>query len=136
MKNLKSQNFKTVKQTFLGLRTVVYQVPDIRKAKEWYTKVLGVKPYFDENFYVGFNVGGYELGLHPQEENIKTSGGGVTTYWGVEDVDKVFKNLISNGATAHEEPTNVGGEIVVASVRDPWGNLFGIIYNPDFMLEG
>lgn len=115
---------------------MVYQVPDIRKAKEWYTKVLGVKPYFDENFYVGFNVGGYELGLHPQEENIKTSGGGVTTYWGVEDVDKVFKNLISNGATAHEEPTNVGGEIVVASVRDPWGNLFGIIYNPDFMLEG
>ncbi len=120
---------------FQGLRTVVYQVSDIRKAKEWYTTVLGVKPYFDEDFYVGFNVGGYELGLQPQEEHLKTNTGGVTVYWGVKDVEKEFGNLISIGATAHEEPTNVGGEIVVASVKDPWGNLFGIIYNPEFKPE-
>ena len=50
---------------FLGLRTVVYKVSDLGRAKAWYTKVLGIEPYFDEPFYVGFNVGGYELGLDP-----------------------------------------------------------------------
>ena len=47
----------------LGLRTVIYRTPDIAAGKLWYTKFLGFGPYFDQPFYVGFNVGGYELGL-------------------------------------------------------------------------
>jgi len=35
---------------FLGLRTVVYHVSDLDKAKGWYSAALGVKPYFDEAF--------------------------------------------------------------------------------------
>ena len=50
---------------FLGLRTVIYPSPDLATAKAWYTQALGQDPYFDEPFYVGFNVGGYELGLDP-----------------------------------------------------------------------
>ncbi|MGA3300876.1 MAG: VOC family protein, partial [Candidatus Acidiferrales bacterium] len=51
---------------FLGLRTVKYDVQDVAKAKEWYSKVFGVQPYFDEPaYYVGYNIGGYELGLTP-----------------------------------------------------------------------
>ena len=49
----------------LGLRTAIYRTPDIAAGKLWYTKVLGFPPYFDQPFYVGFNVGGYELGLLP-----------------------------------------------------------------------
>ena len=56
----------------LGLRTVVYELYDLKAAKEWYTEALGFGPYFDEPFYVGFNVGGYELGLVPAEENAPT----------------------------------------------------------------
>lgn len=48
-----------------GLRTVVYGVQDIVAAKAWYREVLGIEPYFDQPFYVGFHVGGYELGLDP-----------------------------------------------------------------------
>ena len=48
-----------------GLRTVVYPVSDLGRAKEWYSAALEQAPYFDEPFYVGFNVGGYELGLVP-----------------------------------------------------------------------
>src|SRR5687768_13517480 len=99
-----------MKSKFLGLRTAIYKVPDISKAKEWYIKVLGIKPYFDESFYVGFNVGGYELGLHPEEKKSKSKEGGVTAYWGVDNVEKVFKDLISSGASSYEEPNNVGGE--------------------------
>ena len=118
---------------FQGLRTVGYKVSDITAAKEWYSKILGVEPYFDMPFYVGFNVGGYELGLQPQEDGgAKTSN--VVAYWGVDDVQATFDALIASGATAHGEPMDVGEGIIVASVKDPWGNAFGIIYNPHFKL--
>ncbi len=118
---------------FLGLRTAIYKVQDITEATEWYTKVLSLEPYFNEPFYVGFNVAGYELGLHPQEGEI-TKPDSVITYWGVDDVEAMHAMLLSAGASPHEEPTEVGGGIIVAAVKDPWGNVFGIIYNPHFKL--
>lgn len=119
---------------FLGLRTTIYRVSDMDQAKAWYSNVLGVGPYFDEPFYVGFNVAGYELGLQPEEGTIKTKSEGVQTYWGVEDVESTFNTLLDLGATVYENPTEVGGGIVVAMVKDPWDNLFGVIYNPHFSL--
>ncbi|MBX2906594.1 MAG: VOC family protein [Taibaiella sp.] len=117
-----------------GLRTVVYTTTDLQATKEWYSKAFGIEPYFDEVFYVGFNVGGYELGLHPAESTPKGSGYGGTAYWGVDDAEAAYNNLIAAGATALEKPTEVGGGIVVATVADPWGNSLGIIYNPHFKL--
>jgi len=117
---------------FLGLRTIVIKVDDIVAAREWYTEVLGTKPYFDEPFYVGFNVAGYELGLQPKERISDVPSSAVTPYWGVEDVESAYQRLLSLGATSVEAPVNVGGPLVVASVSDPWGNVFGIIFNPEF----
>ena len=99
--------------------------------KEAYRKA----PYFDEPFYVGFNIGGYELGLLPDENMKNERSENVVTYWGVEDAQKVYNAFIKLGAEKHEEPHNVGGDLVVASVRDPWGNVIGFIYNPAFILE-
>lgn len=117
---------------FLGLRTVGYKVNDIEKAKQWYTDILGFPPYFDEPFYVGFNVAGFELGLQPVETPTDLPSSKVIAYWGVENINDAFDSLIALGAKPMEEPTNVGGELMVASVLDPWGNAFGIIYNPYF----
>lgn len=119
---------------FLGLRTLGYQVSDIASAKNWYTEVLGIQPYFDMPFYVGFNVGGYELGLAHQEVVEPAKVNNATTYWGVENVQEVYDMLLGKGATEHEKPTDVGEGIVVAAVKDPWGNVFGIICNPHFKL--
>ena len=118
----------------LGLRTVVYKVDDLTKGKEWYSKAFDQKPYFDEPFYVGFNIGGYELGLLPAEENEKRDSGKATTYWGVEDIDSSLKVMMNLGASEYEKPTDVGDGIMVASVNDPWGNKIGLIYNPFFKL--
>jgi catechol 2,3-dioxygenase-like lactoylglutathione lyase family enzyme len=49
----------------LGLRTAIYPVPDLAAGKAWYSRVLGREPYFDQPFYVGYAVGGFELGLIP-----------------------------------------------------------------------
>jgi len=115
---------------FLGLRTAVYCVSDIGKAKTWYSSILGIAPYFDEPFYVGFNVAGFELGLMPEEG--QTKGNAHIAFWGVEDAEKSLQELLDRGATANEAVQDVGGGIKVASVKDPFGNVFGIIENPHF----
>ena len=118
----------------LGLRTTIYKVPDLAKAKAWYTKAFQTKPYFDEPFYVGFNIAGYELGLIPEEGEPAAKGENVLTYWGVEDIKKEYDRFIKEGALEASKPENVGGEIMVATVKDPWGNSIGLIYNPEFKL--
>jgi predicted enzyme related to lactoylglutathione lyase len=115
----------------LGLRTTIYKVDDLAKAKEWYAKAFEAQPYFDEPFYVGFNIQGYELGLQP-DDSVK--GDNTLAYWGVENIQEEYKRLINLGATEHEKPMNVGGELMVCSVRDPWDNIIGLIYNPYFKL--
>ena len=118
----------------LGLRTVIYKVADIEAAKGWYNQAFQSTPYFDEPFYVGYNIGGYELGLQPEEENAGKKGGNVSVYWGVKDVQAAYERLLELGATGYEKPENVGGPIIVATVKDPWGNLIGLIYNPEFKI--
>lgn len=119
-----------MKSRLLGLRTAIYKVSDLAMAKAWYADAFGVAPYFDEAFYVGFNIRGYELGLHPADVPLKSDN--VSTYWGVKDIQKEFDRFISMGASLHEAPQNVGGQIMIASVKDPWGNVIGLIYNPEF----
>jgi len=120
----------------LGLRTVAYKVEDLTKAKEWYSKAFAEDPYFDEPFYVGFKIGGYELGLQPVEGEGNIIGNSVITYWGVDDIEKSIQDMLDLGATINDEPLDVGGGVVVASVTDPWNNIIGLIYNPHFKLDG
>ena len=115
----------------LGLRTVIYPAPDLARAREWYAGLLGVRPYFDEPFYVGFSVGGFELGLLPDGQPGAT---GPQALWGVPNAAEAFARLLELGATSLEPVTEVGGDIKVAAVLDPFGNRLGIIENPGFDL--
>lgn len=116
-----------------GLRTVIYKVPDLEAAKTWYARVLGFEPYFAEPYYVGFRVGGFELGLDPDMEGGRP-GEGMVAHWGVADAAAEFERLTRIGAAAHMPPRDVGGGIVVAAVKDPFRNAFGIVQNPHFSL--
>ncbi|HSJ09466.1 MAG TPA: VOC family protein [Longimicrobiales bacterium] len=116
----------------LGLRSGIHHVADLDAAKRWYADLLGTQPYFDEPFYVGFDVGGYELGLNPDTSKVQPGRGGAVLYWGVTDADAVFARLLELGATEVEAVSDVGGGIRVAIVEDPFGNLLGIIENPHF----
>ena len=86
------------KASLLGLRTTIYKVSDISKARDWYEKAFETKAYFDEPYYVGFNIGGYELGLQPEEglKGVKIES--VVSYWGVEKIQEVYDRLLSLGA--------------------------------------
>lgn len=117
---------------FQGLRTVVYHVDHLDEAKAWYSAAFATDPYFDEPFYVGFTIGGFELGLVPDGA---VGRGGVAVYWGVSDADAALKRMLELGAGENEEVTDVGGGVRVATVLDPFGNVLGIIENPHFKLE-
>lgn len=110
---------------FETLRTIVYPVSDLATAKAWWTDLLGSAPYFDEPYYVGINVGGNEVGLVPDPEEQSP-----TAYWRVRDVAAAYQRLLELGATAHEEPHEVGGGLVTAAVRDSSANLIGVISVP------
>ncbi|MDH3190638.1 MAG: SRPBCC domain-containing protein [Acidimicrobiia bacterium] len=111
-----------------GLRTNTMSVRDLESAKSWYTELLGFDPYFDEPFYVGYDVAGYEFGLAHGEPGV----GGSVSYWAVEDPEGLVTRAVGMGATAREEVKDVGEGIVLGTVIDPFGNEFGVIRNPHF----
>ena len=113
----------------LGLRTAIYPVKDLDAAKTWYATVIGHAPYFDQPFYVGFNVGGFELGLVPDGTPGTT---GPQPLWGVANAADSLARLVELGAEVLEAVQDVGEGIRVAAVRDPFGNRLGIIENPHF----
>ena len=115
-----------------GLRSQIYEVADLDGAKAWYTELLGKPPYFDQPFYVGFHVGGYELGLLPSE----TGTVGSVTYWGVPNADAAYARLLELGAKESRPVEDVGEGIRLGAVTDPQGNVLGVIENPHFHLEG
>jgi len=119
--------------TAVGLRTVIYPVSDLTAAKGWYAKAFGASPYFDEPFYVGFEIGGYELGLHPETAS-EDRGGGVA-YWGVPAIVAALEHFLAVGAREVSPVQDVGGGIKVALVADPFGNRIGLIENPHFRQE-
>jgi predicted enzyme related to lactoylglutathione lyase len=116
----------------LGLRTVIYHVSDLPRAKAWYADAFGVEPYFDEPYYVGFNVGGFELGLDPDTGGAPPGPGGCVAFWGVAAVDAAVHHFTKLGAALKAPVQDVGGDIRVATLADPFGNLIGLIENPHF----
>ena len=125
---LRNANYES-EDMILGLRTAIYPVKDLDAAKAWYSQVVGQAPYFDQPFYVGFSVGGFELGLGPDGE---AGVAGAQPLWGVLSAEQAFSKLLSLGAVSLEPVTEVGDGIKVAAVQDPFGNRFGIIENPHF----
>lgn len=119
--------------TLRGLATAIYPVPDLTRAKAWYAKAFGLEPYFDQPFYVGFEVAGYELGLLPDEN--RPGPQGVVAYWRVDDIDAAISHFLECGATLVNEAKDVGDGVKVAVVADPFGNSIGLIENPHFDLS-
>ena len=118
----------------LGLRTVIFKVSDLARAKAWYGAAFDIAPYFDEPFYVGFNVGGFELGLDPDVKKQTPGPGGAVAYWGVRDLRGAMAGFEARGVTARSPLQDVGEGILVATIEDPFGNLIGLIENPHFAM--
>jgi predicted enzyme related to lactoylglutathione lyase len=105
-----------------GIRTTVYPVKDITKAKVLYRQLLGVEPIADEAYYVGFKVGGQDIGLDPNGHRE-----GATAYYEVDDIRNVLQSLLDTGAQIVQEVKDVSGGRLIASVKDADGNIIGLL---------
>ena len=92
------------------------------------------QPYFDQPFYVGFNIAGYELGLQPNQSGDAPGPGGGIAYWRVANVEGAAGHFVTMGASIRTPVRDVGDAIRVATITDPFGNTIGLIENPHFEL--
>jgi predicted enzyme related to lactoylglutathione lyase len=111
-----------------GLKSVVFPVRDLGQAKAVYGALLGVPPYADEAYYVGFRVGDQELGLDPNGHRQGMTG--AVGYWEVADIAATIKAVTEAGATLQGEVRDVGGGMLIATVQDADGNVFGLRQSP------
>jgi predicted enzyme related to lactoylglutathione lyase len=111
-----------------AVKTIIYPVKDLAKAKALYGELLGVKPDMDEPYYVGFNVDGQDIGLDPNGHVQGMTG--PVAYWQVDDIKASLDGLLRAGAEAQQAVKDVGGGKLVASVKDTDGNVIGLIQMP------
>ncbi|MDO8732806.1 MAG: VOC family protein [Actinomycetota bacterium] len=112
----------------LGLATVIFPTADLQASRTWWQQALGKEPYFDEPFYVGFDLNGYELGINPGAP----IDNGPVTYLRTENIERAFSQFIDNGCTIVGGISAVGEGIRVGELRNPEGFVFGVIENPNF----
>ena len=99
-----------------GIKTVIYPVKDLQKAKTLFKKLLGVEPYADEAYYVGFKVGDQDIGLDPHGHQY-----GATAYYHVDDIRRNLQLLVDSGAQVLQEVKDVGGGRLIAAAKDAEG---------------
>lgn len=131
------------KQTLRGLATISFFADEITKAKEWYTELLGIEPYYsfpskEQPAYIEFRIGDYqhELGIIDKKYfpiSSNSQPGGAIAFWHVDQIEATNQKLLSMGATQYEPITKRDAGFVTASVVDPFGNVLGIMYNPHYL---
>jgi predicted enzyme related to lactoylglutathione lyase len=119
-----------------GVRTIIYPVKDVARAKTLFRKLLGVEPYVDQPYYVGFRVGDQEIGLI--QESLATRQwavlndhkAGMTAFYHVDNIKQSLQSLLDAGAQIQQDIKDVGGGRLTAIVRDADGNIIGLIQSP------
>lgn len=111
-----------------GLQTIVYPVKDLDRAKALFGALLGVEPYADEPYYVGYRDAGQDVGLDPHGHAKGMTG--PVPYWHVSDIRSALAALVEAGAEPLQDVQEVGGGRQIALVRDPDGNPIGLLRDP------
>jgi predicted enzyme related to lactoylglutathione lyase len=111
-----------------GIKTIIFPVRDVAAAKGLFTKLVGAEPYADTPYYVGYRIGDQEVGLDPGGH--KRGMTGPIGYWEVDDIKGTIQTLLDHGAQTVQEPRDVGGGKLIATVKDPDGNVIGLTQTP------
>lgn len=110
-----------------NVHSVVFFVQDVHLCADWYAGVLGILPYRNDAHFVGFNIGEMRLGFHATDQKSGISNGTPVCYWEVENLNSTTHIFITHGATWHREPIAISEGGRVCQLRDPFGNIIGLI---------
>ncbi|MFE0731602.1 VOC family protein [Streptomyces antibioticus] len=114
--------------TTTGIQTIIYPVKDVDRAKALFSALLEVEPYADEPYYVGFKAAGQDVGLNPSGHAQGLTG--PVPYWHVSDIRGRLAALVEAGAEVLQDVSDVGNGRLIAAVKDPDGNLVGLLEDP------
>ena len=105
-----------------GIKTIIYPVKDVMQTKTVFRKLLGVEPYSDQPYYVGFKIGDQDIGLVPNNPEA-----GMTAFYHVDDIKNSLQILLDADAEIIQDIKNVGGGRLIASAKDKDGNIIGLV---------
>ncbi|MFF8594161.1 VOC family protein [Streptomyces sp. NPDC015220] len=108
-----------------ALKTIIYPVKDLARAKALFSALLEAEPYVDEPYYVGFEAAGQDVGLDPNGHSRGMTG--PVPYWHVTDIRTRLAALVSAGAEVQQDVQDVGNGRLIAFVKDADGNLVGLL---------
>lgn len=131
---------------FRGFATISFYADDLTAARDWYTELLGVPPYYAYPAppaapgYIEFRIGddGDELGFIDRRyapAGASGAPGGAVMHWHVDDLAATVEKLLAMGATEYQPITHHGdgSGFRTASVVDPFGNVLGVMNNPHYL---
>lgn len=118
--------------TVLAPHTIAYQVGDLEQALNWYGTVFSAKPKVRTEEFIAFDINGFELRLILTKETSKISDKSPMLYWAVEDIESVLESIIWIGVEYNENITRGKDGKEQVSIIDPWGNIIGLISDPNF----
>jgi predicted enzyme related to lactoylglutathione lyase len=101
------------------IKILVYPAKDLKAGKSFFNTFLGVEPYVDSVYYVGYKIEGLEIGLDP-------NGKATIAYIDVQDIKKSLQSLLDSGANIYQDISEVGGGLLIAQVKDKNGNVLGL----------
>jgi len=107
------------------LKAIIYSVSDLAAAKKLFTPALGVSPNVDQPYYVNYPVDGIDVGLAPGGRST-----GAVAYWASADIVKSVRDLVAAGGQVMQQPNDVGGGKLIATVKDADGNVIGLMQSP------
>ena len=105
-----------------GIKTILYPVKDINQSKMVFQKLLGVEPYADQPYYVGFKIADQDIGLVPNNPEASA-----VAFYHVDDIKESLQILLDANAQIIQDIKNVGGGRMIASVKDADGNIIGLV---------
>ena len=111
-----------------GVKVIIYPVSDPERAKTLFSSLLGVAPYADQPYYVGFKAGDQDIGLDPNGHRQGMTG--PVPFFEVADIRQTLSTLLEGGAETVQDVRDVGGGRQIATVRDPDGNVIGLLQDP------
>ena len=106
-----------------NIKIIVYPAKDLNAGKKFFNTFLGVEPYVDSAYYVGYKANELEIGLDP-------NGKAVIAYIDVQDIKKSLQTLLDSGASIYKDVKEVGGGLLIAQVKDTNGNVLGLRQGP------
>lgn len=111
-----------------NIKLIVYPAKDLAVGKKFFSRLLGVEPYADAPYYVGYRIGDQEIGLDPNAD--KQGITGPVAYVEVSDIKTSLKSMQEAGAQIHQDVKDVGGGKLIALLKNKNGNIVGITQNP------